>query len=136
MDRPARFKRIVVREHRKINDPVAGARPGAFAAFVLGKTLEIALLLLRFFLRAHSRFRSVGAPGLGLVILRCVLRAIPISVFLLGLLVWPAKATVMMRLELDQLVTTSDVIVVATVCFMFIAICGHVLAYASGCWGW
>jgi len=48
----------------------AAARTGALVAFVLGKTLERALLLLRSFLRARSRFRSVGAPGLVSYVLR------------------------------------------------------------------
>ncbi len=56
-----------------MNDTVAAARTGALAAHVLGKILEIALLLLRFFLRAHSRLRSVGAPGLVSPILPCLL---------------------------------------------------------------
>jgi len=53
--------------------PVAAAPAGAIAAFVLGKILAIALLLLRFFLRARSRLRSAFAPELGKVIFTSVL---------------------------------------------------------------
>ncbi len=61
-----------LRRHRKINDPVAAAWAGALAAFVLGKILEIARLLLRVYPRARSRLHSVGAPGL-VTILQCLL---------------------------------------------------------------
>jgi len=43
-------------------------------AFVLEKILAIAPLLLRFFLRARSRKRSVFAPDLGEFILTSLLR--------------------------------------------------------------
>ncbi|MBN1655306.1 MAG: hypothetical protein JXA30_16185 [Deltaproteobacteria bacterium] len=36
------------------------------------------------------------------------------AIFMLGLLVWPVRASVIMRFELEQLVARSDVIVVAT----------------------
>ena len=60
------------RRHRKTNDPVAAAWAGALAAFVLGKILKIALLFLRFFLRA--RLRSADAAGLVSFVLRCLLK--------------------------------------------------------------
>ena len=47
---------------------VAAAWAGALAAFVLGKILEIALLFLRFFLRARSRSHSADASGLDRVV--------------------------------------------------------------------
>jgi hypothetical protein len=52
----------------EITLPVAAATTGTLAAFVLGKILAIALLLLRFFLWARSRLRSALAPELGKVI--------------------------------------------------------------------
>jgi hypothetical protein len=41
---------------------ISAAWTGALAAFVLEKILEIALLFLRFFLRARSRSHSVLTP--------------------------------------------------------------------------
>ncbi len=45
--------------------PAAAAPAGALAAYVLEKILEIALLFLRFFLRARSRLHSAVAAGHG-----------------------------------------------------------------------
>jgi nickel superoxide dismutase len=64
--------------------PVAAASAGALAAFVLGKILAIALLLLRFFLRARSRLRSAFAPGLGKVISTSPLIAFGLMTYLAG----------------------------------------------------
>jgi len=71
-----------LKRHRKKNDPVAAVRTGALAAFVLAKILDIALLLPRFSLRARSRLRSVGAPGLVSFVLRRLLTLSPIALVL------------------------------------------------------
>jgi hypothetical protein len=44
---------------------VCGAPAGALAAFVLEKILEIALLFLRFYLRARSRSHAADTPQTG-----------------------------------------------------------------------
>ncbi len=95
-----------LRRHRKINDPVAGAWAGALAAFVLGKILEIALLFLRFFLRARSRLRSADAPGLVSFILRCLLKASPVRPYV--------RRSAGNRTFHGQLVGPSDKLVVVT----------------------